>query len=68
MNGIKHHFNLYKMLDVVRDVMPSITGKQSNPDPLSVASGMYGVFSAFKNPVIKIAKEYNLDPNTDSCT
>lgn len=62
MNDIKHHFDLFKMLDVVRDVMPTITGKPSNPDPLSTASGMYGVFSAFKNPVLKIANEYNLDP------
>jgi 4-hydroxy 2-oxovalerate aldolase len=60
-NNIKTSANLYKILDTSEEVMPKIMEKDMGLEPLSVVSGMAGVFSAFKIPVQKAAKEFDVD-------
>ena len=61
-NGIKTSANLYNMLDASEVVMPQIMDKEMGIDPISIVSGMSGVFSAFKVPVLKAAKKFRVDP------
>lgn len=60
--GYKTGLNLYKLLDTSEIVMPKIMGKEMGQDPLSIVSGMAGVFSAFKTQVQGAAKEFGVDP------
>ena len=61
-NEIKTSAKLYNMLDASELLMPEIMDKEMGIDPISIVSGMSGVFSAFKVPVLKAAKEFNVDP------
>jgi 4-hydroxy 2-oxovalerate aldolase len=61
-NGIKSNANLYRMLDASEEIMPGIMGNDFGLSPLSIISGMSGVFSAFKIHVERAAKEFNVDP------
>jgi len=61
-NEIKTRAELYTMLDASEYVMPEIMQKEMGIDPISIVSGMSGVFSAFKFPVLKAAREFNVDP------
>ena len=61
-SSIKTGVNLYNVLDVSEQVMPQIMGREFGQDPISIVSGMSGVFSAFKIHVLKAAKEFNVDP------
>lgn len=61
-SNIKTGVNLYKLLDTSEIVMGKIMGKDVGLDPLSIVSGMSGVFSAFKVPVQKAAREFGVDP------
>lgn len=60
-DDIKTDADLYRMLDTSEYVMPGIMGKDMGLDPLSIVSGMVGVFSSFKTHVEKAAKEFNVD-------
>lgn len=60
-NDIKTNADLYRMLDTSKEVMPTIMQCNMGLDPLSIVSGMTGVFSAFKVHVEKAAKEFNVD-------
>lgn len=61
-NGIKTGANLYKILDTSESVMPTIMPDNMGVQPISIVSGMSGVFSSFKTQVLKAAQEYNVDP------
>lgn len=60
-NDIKTGVDLYKLLDVSEKIMPNIMKKDMGLDVSSIVSGMAGVFSAFKVPVLKAAKEFDVD-------
>ena len=60
--GFETGIDLYKILDAA-----DIAEKEFNPvapsiSPLSIVSGLAGVFSGFAKPVANAAKEYNVDP------
>lgn len=60
--GFETGIDLYKILDAA-----DIAEKEFNPvapsiSPLSIVSGLAGVFSGFAKPVAQAAKEYNADP------
>ncbi|WP_225087412.1 4-hydroxy-2-oxovalerate aldolase [Pectobacterium colocasium] len=60
--GYETGIDLYKILDAA-----DIAEKGFNPvapsiSPLSIVSGLAGVFSGFAKPVAKAAKDYNVDP------
>jgi len=61
-NEIKNTAKLYNILDASELIMPKIMDREMGIDPISIISGMYGVFSAFKIPVLKAAEEFNIDP------
>jgi 4-hydroxy 2-oxovalerate aldolase len=59
--GIETGIDLYKILDAA-----DIAEKEFNPiaayiSPMSIVSGLSGVFSGFAKPVAQAAKEYNVD-------
>lgn len=60
--GIKTGINFYKILDTSELVMPDIMKKDMGQEPLSIVSGMSGVFSAFKTQVKRAAEEFHVDP------
>lgn len=60
--NIRTNANLYKILDTSEEIMPKIMGQEMGLEPLSIVSGMAGVFSSFKIHVQKAAKEFNVDP------
>lgn len=60
--GFETGIDLYKILDAA-----DIAEKEFNPvapyiSPLSIVSGLAGVFSGFAKPVSQAAKDYNVDP------
>lgn len=60
--GFETGIDLYKILDAA-----DIAEKEFNPvapyiSPLSIVSGLAGVFSGFAKPVGQAAKDYNVDP------
>lgn len=61
-NDIKTNADLYRMLDASDDIMPNLMKMEMGLSPLSIISGMSGVFSAFKVHVEKAAKEFHVDP------
>ena len=59
--GFETDIDLYKILDAA-----DIAEKEFNPSaayisPMSIVSGLSGVFSGFAKPVAQAAKEYNVD-------
>lgn len=61
-NGYATNVDLYKLLDVNDNIMPQISNCIGGLDSLSIVSGMSGAFSAFKIPVLKAAKQFDVDP------
>ncbi len=60
--GFETGIDLYKILDAA-----DLAEKEFNPiaphiSPLSIVSGLAGVFSGFSKPVGQAAKDYNVDP------
>ncbi len=59
--GYKTGIDLYKLLDAAdlaeKEILPSVPYVNS----ASIVSGLAGVFSGFKRPVERIAKEFDLD-------
>lgn len=60
--GIHTGIDFYRMLDASDQVMPTIMKKDMGQDPIGIVSGQAGVFSAFREHVIKAAKEFEVDP------
>ncbi|GHT83233.1 4-hydroxy-2-oxovalerate aldolase [Actinomycetota bacterium] len=61
-SGVNTGVKLNKLLHVSNEVMNSITGFNVGVGPLSVATGMNGVFSAFTLPILRESREKNIDP------
>ncbi|MBY0238298.1 MAG: 4-hydroxy-2-oxovalerate aldolase [Burkholderiaceae bacterium] len=60
--GFETGIDLYKILDAA-----DVAEKEFNPvapsiSPLSIVSGLAGVFSGFAKPVARAAQDYNVDP------
>lgn len=60
-SNYKTNINLYKLLDTSECIMPKIMPRDMGQEPVSIVSGMAGVFSAFKIPVQKAAQEFGVD-------
>jgi 4-hydroxy 2-oxovalerate aldolase len=60
-NGIRTNADLYRMLDTSEQLMPKIMKRDMGIEPLSIISGMSGIFSSFKIHAEKAAKEFNVD-------
>jgi 4-hydroxy 2-oxovalerate aldolase len=54
--------DLYKMLDAADLAEHNLMKEIPTIKSVSVVSGMAGVFSGFMKPVMRIAKEFNIDP------
>lgn len=61
-SGVRTGIDFYKMLDTNEKVMPSIMKKEMGQDSISIVSGQAGVFSAFRNHVLRAAEEFGVDP------
>ena len=61
-NDYRFKIDFYKLLDVSSEIMPEIMGKDMGLDPISIVSGLSGVFSAFKVHVLNAAKQFEVDP------
>lgn len=60
--GYKTKVDLYKLLDISEYIMPQIADQGNGIDAISIVSGIAGVFSSFRLPVEKAAKEFKVDP------
>jgi len=60
--GYETGIDLYKLLDLADMAEEKIIPKVPTISSVSVVSGLSGVFSGFIKPVIRIAKEFDLDP------
>ena len=60
--GVTTGIDLYKILDLVDYVEGEFNPVASHISPVSIVSGLSGVFSGFMKPVIAAAKEYGVDP------
>ena len=60
--GIKTGIDLYKILDAADIAEKSFNPVAPSISPLSIVSGLAGVFSGFAKPVARAAEEYKVDP------
>ncbi|MEG1427928.1 MAG: 4-hydroxy-2-oxovalerate aldolase [Oscillospiraceae bacterium] len=61
-SGFDVGVDLYKMLDASELVAASMMKADRALEPLSIVSGMSGVFSSFKTQVLSASKEFKVDP------
>ena len=61
-SNIKTGLNLYRILDVSEQIMPKLMGRDFGQEPISIVSGMSGVFSGFKLHVLEAAARFQVDP------
>lgn len=61
-NGYATGVNLYQMLDVSETIVKPLMPDDRALLPVSIVSGMTGVFSSFKTQVARAAEEFALDP------
>ena len=61
-SGVRTGIDFYRMLDVSEQIMPGIMEKDMGQDPISIVSGQAGVFSAYRVQVLRVAKEFGVDP------
>jgi 4-hydroxy 2-oxovalerate aldolase len=54
--------NLKQLLNVSQNIMPTIMKTNVGIEPISIATGMNKVFSAFELPVLRLASELEIDP------
>lgn len=59
--NISTNIDLYKILDAADDAEQTFVKQTPTIKSLSVASGLYGVFSGFAKHVSRLSKEYNVD-------
>lgn len=57
------NINWYKMLDISQNIVSKFSNKDKGIDDISIISGIAGVFSGFKDNVLRIAKEFNVNAN-----
>jgi len=60
-SGIPVDVDLYALLDASEDVVRGIMTKPQETDAISIVSGMAGVFSGFKMPVLRAAERFGID-------
>jgi 4-hydroxy 2-oxovalerate aldolase len=58
----KTGIDLYKMLDAADMAEKELVNELPTIKSISIVSGLAGVFSAFAKPVLRVAKEYKVDP------
>lgn len=58
----KTDIDLKRVFNLAQYVDRNILEKKPFADPISIVSGMAGVFSGFKNPVLRTSKHYAVDP------
>lgn len=61
MYGIGTPVDLYKIMDLSENIMPTLMKKDMGISPLSLISGMSGVFSAFAPHVKRAAERFHVD-------
>jgi 4-hydroxy 2-oxovalerate aldolase len=54
--------DLYKILDASEGVVKEMMSKPQEIDPVSIVSGLAGVFSGFSSHVRKAAEKFGVDP------
>lgn len=59
--GLETGIDLYKILDAADIAEKEFNPVAPNISPLSIVSGLAGVFSGFSKPVSQAAKDYNVD-------
>ena len=59
---IECHLDIFKMMDASEKVVKLLKKEDKGIDDISIVNGMAGTFSAFKEHVIKAAKEFDVDP------
>jgi 4-hydroxy 2-oxovalerate aldolase len=59
--GFETGIDLYKILDAADIAEKEFNPVAPNISPLSIVSGLAGVFSGFSKPVSQAAKDYNVD-------
>jgi 4-hydroxy 2-oxovalerate aldolase len=62
MEGYDTGIDLYKLLDAATWAEKELVEEIPVIRPISIVSGMAGVFSAFLKPVKRIAEQYDVDP------
>lgn len=60
--GIETGIDLYKILDAADIAERTFSPTAPFISPISVVSGLAGVFSGFAKPVARVAREYGVDP------
>lgn len=60
--GINTNLDFYKMLDASENIVSKFSEKSQGIDPISIISGLAGVFSSFSTQVAKAAIAFNVDP------
>lgn len=61
--GYKIDIDLYKIMDISEEIIkPLWNYNDKGIDDISIVNGMAGTFSAFKNHVLRVAEEFQIDP------
>jgi 4-hydroxy 2-oxovalerate aldolase len=60
--GIETGLNLYRMMDVSENIVEKMIGYKEGISPLSLISGLSGVFSAFSVHVKRASEQFGVDP------
>lgn len=60
--GYELNQNLYTMMDTSENIVRKVMKEDRALTDVSIVSGMAGVFSSFKNQVLDVAREFNVDP------
>jgi 4-hydroxy 2-oxovalerate aldolase len=60
--GMDTGVDLYKILDASEGVVKEMMSKPQEIDPVSIVSGLAGVFSGFSSHVRKAAEKFGVDP------
>ena len=60
--GIETGLNLYKLMDISENIISKMPSGQNGITPLSIMSGLVGIFSGFAPHVKKAAEHFNIDP------
>lgn len=60
--GVRMDVNLYRLMDVAEEIIAKGLKYVKGIDGITIISGVSGVFSAFKEKVLRAAELYKLDP------
>ena len=65
-SGYELNIDLDQLLDIAEIVSQSFVKNYPYSSPINISSGLNGVFSGFAPHVIKIAKDFHVDPKKDT--